>query len=45
MLGAGTDDKTSFHPRFDFRSEDRADRPECLLYLYKPSTIHHKGLT
>ena len=45
MLGAGTDDKTSFHPRFDFCGEDRADRPECLFYLYKPSTIHREEST
>ena len=44
-LGAGTDDKTSFHPLFDFCGEDRADRPECLFWLYKPSTTHCKEPT
>ena len=37
MLGAGTDDITSYHPRFDFGGKDRADRPDCLFYLYKPA--------
>ena len=36
ILGAGTDDKTSCHPRFDFCGKERADRPDCLFYLYKP---------
>ena len=45
MLGAGTDDKTSFHPRFDFCGKDRADRPDCLFYLYKPSTTHREEST
>ena len=44
-LGAGTDDKTSFHPLFDFCGEDRADRPECLFWFYKPSTTHRKEPT
>ena len=40
MLGAGTEDTTSFDPRFDFCGKERADRPECLFYLYKPSTMN-----
>ena len=37
MVGAGTDDITSYHPRFDFCGKDRDDRPDCLFYLYKPA--------
>ena len=40
MLGAGTDDKTSYHPRFDFCGKDRADRPDCLFYFKRPSMKH-----
>ena len=40
MLGAGTDDKTSYHPRFDFCGKDRADRPDCLFYFKEPSMRH-----
>ena len=36
ILGAGTDDQTSYHPQFDFCGKERADRPDCLFYLYKP---------
>ena len=45
MLGAGTDDKTSFHTCFDFCGKDRADRPECLFYFHKPSTTHREEPT
>lgn len=39
ILGAGTDDKTSYHPFYDFCGEDRADRPDCLFSLKQPKTI------
>ena len=45
MLGAGTDDTTSFHPVFDFCGKERADRPDCLFYLHKPSTEHREEPT
>ena len=40
MLGAGTDDITSYHPRFDFCGKDRADRPDSLFYFKKPGMKH-----
>ena len=45
MLGAGTDDTTSFHPGFDFCGKERADRPDCLFYLHKSSTKHREEPT
>ena len=39
-LGAGTDDKTSYHPLFDFCGKERADRPDCLFYFEQPPTRH-----
>ena len=45
MLGAGTDDKTSYHPLFDFCGKERADRPDCLFYLKKPITRQDKQPT
>ena len=36
-LGAGTDDKTSYHPLFDFRGKDPAERPDCLFCFRRPS--------
>ena len=38
MLGAGTDDKTSYHPDFDFCGKERADRPDCLFFFQQPPT-------
>ena len=40
VLGAGRDDKTSYHPFYDFCGQDRADRPDCLLWLKKPKIKH-----
>ena len=45
MLGAGTDDTTAYHPLFDFCGRDRADRPDSLFCLYKPSTKHYEKTT
>ena len=42
MLGAGIDDKTSYHPLFDFDGKDRTDRPDCLFCLKRPHTRHAK---
>ena len=41
-LGAGTDDKTSYHPLFDFCGKERADRPDSLFCLKKPSTTQEE---
>lgn len=38
MLGAESDDKTSYHPLFDFCGKERTDRPDCLFYLKQPNT-------
>lgn len=45
MLGAGTHDTTSYHPLFDFCGRDRADRPDSLFCLFKPSTKHYEKIT
>lgn len=37
MCGAGTDDKTSYHPRFDFEGKIRGDRPPNLFFFKKPA--------
>ncbi len=41
MLGAGSDDRTSYHRRYDFYGINRSDRPDCLFYLKEPSMAQH----
>ncbi|CAD6563742.1 MAG: hypothetical protein ASARMPREDX12_000042 [Alectoria sarmentosa] len=45
MLGAGTDDKTSYHPLFDFCGKERADRADCLFCFKQPMTRQDKKPT
>ena len=41
MLGARSDDRTSYHRRYDFQGKIRADRPDCLFYLKEPDFHRH----